>query len=164
MARLALEAHLPLLRDGEYAKRYGWQVDMDWQSGFCYVRMTCNYRSAGGDEAHVYMLRLSFDYYDAEQPGTTFVNPETREVGNAEDFQRWWPNVDGNPWINLQIQQPPEKSYLCFQWTQEFKRTHSAVPQGDPKRWDPQKHNVVGVVRMVQRALDSPHYKGYRQK
>jgi len=164
MARLALEAHLPLLQDGEYARRYGWQVVIDWEAGFCYVRLACRFKSASGEETHVYMLRLSFDHYDAEQPGVTFVNPETRGVGTPEEFQKWWPMVDGNPWINIQIQQPPEKSYLCFQWTHEFKETHAPLDPKDPKHWDPKKHNIVGVVRTVQRALDSGYYKGYRQR
>jgi hypothetical protein len=73
--------------------------------------------------------------------------------------------VDGNPWINIQINTgDPPKSYLCFQWTQEFKQTHPVPEQADPKKWNPEKHNVVGVVSMVQRALSSSHYKGFRKQ
>jgi len=36
--------------------------------------------------------------------------------------------------------------------------------QADPKKWNPEKHNVVGVVSMVQRALSSSHYKGFRKQ
>jgi hypothetical protein len=164
MARLALEAHIPLLQNGEYAKRYGWQVDMDWESGLCFVRLTTLFHEQEKEETNAYMLRMSFDYYPTEQPGAIFVNPKTKEVGSSQDFQRWWPNIEGNPWININIQDPPEKSYLCFQLTHEFRVSHGPVPPNDPKKWDQGRHNVVGVVRAVQRVLDSSHYKGYRQR
>lgn len=164
MTRAALEDQLPLLREGTYAARYGWQVDMDWETGLCHVKLRCTYRGADLPLEHLYLLRLSFEYYPIEQPGVIFVNPETREIGSAETFERWWPNVDDNPWINIQINTTdPSKSYLCFQWTQEFKQTHAAPAAEDPKKWDAKKHNLVGVVRMVQRALSSTHYKGFRK-
>jgi hypothetical protein len=165
IAKAALDDHLPLLREGWHAKRYGWQVDMDWETGLCHVHLGCTLRDGDKELQHNYLLRLSFDYYPREQPGVIFVNPATREIGSSETFERWWPNVDGNPWINIQINTgEPAKSYLCFQWTQEFKQTHSAPEPTDPKKWDPQKHSVVGVVNMVQRALSSSHYKGFRKQ
>lgn len=165
VARLALQDHVPLLQSGEYAKRYDWNVDMDWEAGLCHVRLYCPFTSVGVQTRHIYTLKLSFEYYNIEQPGVIFVNPETLQIGSSEDFQRWWPNIDGNPWINIQIDQGnPANSYLCFQWTYEFKKTHIAPERGDPKRWDPQRHNVVGVVYMVQRALLSEHYMGYRKQ
>jgi hypothetical protein len=165
IAKAALDDHLPVLRDGWHAKRYGWQVDMDWESGLCHVRLGCPFRDGATELRHEYTLRLSFEYYPREQPGVIFVDPATRELGTSATFERCWPNVDGNPWINIQINAAePAKSYLCFQWTQEFKQTHSAPEPTDPKRWDPQKHSVVGVVNMVQRALSSPHYKGFRKQ
>src|ERR1700686_2762646 len=165
IAKAALEDHVPLLRACVYAQRYGWEVDIDWETGLCHVRLGCTYRSDGAEVRHSYLLRLSFDYYPREQPGVVFVDPETRTIGSRETFERWWPNVDGNSWINIQINQgEPEKSYLCFQWTQEFKQTHAAPAPDDPKKWDPEKHNLVGVVRMVQRAINSPHYKGFRKQ
>lgn len=165
IARAALEDHLPLLRDGKYATRFGWEADMDWETGLCHLKMHCAYSNGGEPLRHSYLLRLTFDYYPTEQPGVIFVNPVTREVGLSGEFERWWPNVDGNPWINIQINAAePGKSYLCFQWTQEFKQTHSPPGADDPKKWDAEKHNVVGVVRMVQRALNSSHYKGFRKQ
>jgi hypothetical protein len=165
IAKAALDDHLPMLREGLLAKRYGWQVDMDWETGLCHVQLACAHRDGDKELQHAYLLRLSFDYYPLEQPGVIFVDPTTREVGSTETFERWWPNVDGNPWINIQINAgEPAKSYLCFQWTQEFKQTHSAPEPTDPKKWDPQKHSVVGVVNMVQHALSSPHYKGFRKQ
>jgi hypothetical protein len=165
IARAALDDHLPLLREGFYAKRCDWQVDMDWETGLCHVQLTCGHRDGDKELTHTYLLRLSFDYYPREQPGVIFVSPDTREIGSSDVFERWWPNVDGNPWINIQINTgEPAKSYLCFQWTQEFKQTHSAPEPTDPKKWDPQKHNVVGVVQMVQRAIRSSHYKGFRKQ
>jgi hypothetical protein len=164
VARLALEEHLPMLREGAHALRHGWQVDMDWDAGLCHVRLSCPYVNGDQSTNHIYVLRLSFEYYPLEQPGVIFVNARTREVGSQADFERWWPNIDGNPWINIQINgSDPGKSYLCFQWTQEFKQTHSAPEQSDPKKWDPEKHNVVGVVSMVQKALLSRYYKGHRK-
>lgn len=165
IAKAALDDHLPLLRDGLYAKRYGWKVDMDSETGLCHVQLQCPYQNGGAELQHTYLLRLSFDYYPREQPGVIFVNPGTREIGASDTFERWWPNVDGNPWINIQINTgEPAKSYLCFQWTQEFKQTHGVPEPTDPKKWDPQKHSVVGVVYMVQHALSSSHYKGFRKQ
>ncbi|WP_029584626.1 hypothetical protein [Bradyrhizobium sp. URHD0069] len=166
IANAALDDHLPVLRDGFYAERNGWEVDINWETGLCHVRLRCAPPNATDKEVrHEYMLRLSFDYYPREQPGVIFVNPATREIGSSGDFERWWPNVDGNPWINIQINTgDPSKSYLCFQWTQEFKQTHAAPEQSDPKKWDPQKHTVASVVNMVQRALSSVHYKGFRKQ
>lgn len=163
VAKAALEDHVPVLREGYHAQRFGWQVDMDWESGLCHVRLQCAYHDGSRELHHAYLLRLSFEYYPLEQPGVIFVNPETRESGSTE-FERWWPNVDGNPWINIQINPgDPGKSYLCFQWTHEFKETHAAPEAGDPKKWNPENHTVVGVVSMVQRALCSPYYKGFRK-
>lgn len=163
ITRAALEEHLPLLRDGEHARRHGWKVDWDEASGICYVEMQRHFGSP--EVLHKYLLRLSFNYYPQEQPGVTFVNPETRAIGAAEDFERWWPNIDGNPWINVQINAAePAKSYLCFQWTHEFSETHGALAADDPKKWDQERHNVVGVAAMVQRAISSAHYKGYRKQ
>ncbi len=165
IAKRALEDHVPLLTGGVHAARYGWKVDMDWEAGVCHVRMTAIRVEGGEKRVDTYVLRLTFDYYPLDQPGVIFVDPVTKAVGTAEQFERWWPNIDGNPWINVQINQgSPESSYLCFQWTQEFKRTHSAPPDDDPKKWDAEKHNVVGVVGMVQRALRSSYYKGYRKQ
>jgi hypothetical protein len=163
VAKAALEDHIPLLQAGCHARRYGWQVDMNWETGLCHVRLQCPYRDGTAELQHTYLLRLSFDYYPIEQPGVVFVNPETRETGSANMFERWWPNIDGNPWIAIQITGDPATSYLCFQWTHEFKTTHSAPVAGDPKKWNPQRHTVVGVVRMVQRALSSRYYKGFRK-
>jgi hypothetical protein len=164
IAKAALADHLPLLREGALAKRFGWIVMMDDDTGLCHVRLQCPYRHLETVLNHAYLLRLSFDYYPLEQPGAIFVNPATREIGTPDAFERWWPNLDGNPWINLQINaSEPAKSYLCFQWTQEFKQSHSAPAASDPKRWDPNKHSVVGVVNMVQKALNSSHYKGFRK-
>jgi hypothetical protein len=165
VAKAALEDHIPVLREGYHAQRFRWQVDMNWESGLCHVRLKYALHRDGTRELqHAYLLRLSFDYYPLEQPGVIFVNPETREIGSTETFERWWPNVDGNPWINIQINPgDPAKSYLCFQWTHEFKETHSAPEAGDSKKWNPEKHTVVGVVSMVQRALGSPYYKGFRK-
>ncbi len=165
IAKAALDEHLPLMREGYYGARYGWQVDMDWDTGLCHVQLRCAFRDGDLELQHTYLLRLSFDYYPLEQPGVTFVNPVSREIGSRETFERWWPNVDGNPWINIQINiGEPAKSYLCFQWTREFKQTHSVPEPTDPKKWDSQKHSVVGVVYMVQRALSSAHYKGFRKQ
>ncbi len=165
IAKCALEEHIPLLLNGVYAKRYGWQINMDWDTGLCHVRLQCVYRKDEKEEPHAYMLRLKFDYYPTEQPNVIFVNPDTQEIGPLDQFERWWPNIDGNPWINIQIDRNnPEKSYLCFQWTHEFKQTHPALEKSDPKKWDPNKHNVVGVVNMVQKALNSQHYEGYRKQ
>ena len=165
IAKAALEDHLPQLRECLYAKRYGWVVDMDWETGLCHVRITREYHDGAKQVQHMYLLRLSFEYYPREQPGAIFVDPQTRAIGTAANFERWWPNVDGNPWINIQINAAePTKSYLCFQWTQEFKQTHSAPASDDPKKWDPEKHSVVGVVKMVQRAINSAHYKGFRKQ
>jgi hypothetical protein len=164
IAKAALEDHIPLLREGHHATRFDWHVDMDWETGLCHVRMQCPYRNSQAELQHIYLLRLTFDYYPLEQPGAIFVNPTTREVGSSNEFERWWPNIDGNPWINIQINSgAPAKSYLCFQWTHEFKETHSAPESGDPKKWDAEKHTMVGVVCMVQRALCSSHYKGFRK-
>jgi hypothetical protein len=165
IAKAALDDHIPLLAQGHHAIRYGWNVDMDWQTGLCHVQLRSTHRNNGAELRHTYMVRLSFEYYPVEQPGVIFVNPVSREIGTSETFERWWPNVDGNPWINIQINvTEPTKSYLCFQWTNEFKQTHSAPAPTDPQKWDPDKHNVVGVVRMVQRSLDSGHYKGFRKQ
>ncbi len=164
MSRLALQKHIPLLQDGHYAKRYGWQVNMDWETGVCHVRLICPFVDKELRKEHVYMIQISFDYYPAEQPGVRFVDPETRQVGNSETFQRCWPNIEGNPWINVQMNaQDPGASYLCFQWTHEFRKTHGQPEPTDPKTWNSDKHSVVGVIRMIQKALNSPYYKGYRQ-
>jgi hypothetical protein len=165
IAKCALEDHIPLLIGGVHATRYGWKVSMDWETGVCHVRMMAKPPPGAEKPGDAYTVRLTFDYYPIEQPGVIFVDPVTNVIGTSEQFERWWPNIDGNPWINVQISQgSPESSYLCFQWTQEFKRTHSAPPDEDPKKWDPEKHNVVGVVGMVQRALRSSFYKGYRKQ
>ena len=165
IAKLALKEHLPDLVEGTYARKYGWQVDMNWETGLCHVRLTCPSPSGEQGEMDTYMLQLAFDYYNMEQPGVRFVSPADRRIGERDEFERWWPNVDGNTFINMQlVQDNPAKSYLCFQWTHEFKETHAALADGDAKKWDPNKHSVVGVVRMVQRALNSSHYKGYRKK
>jgi hypothetical protein len=165
IAKAALEDHLPRLREGFHAKRYGWDVDMDWERGVCHVGLTRKFGEGANEALHTYMLRLTFDYYPTEQPGVIFVDPVSRATGESGTFERWWPNVDGNPWINIQINAgEPAKSYLCFQWTQEFKQTHSAPEIGDPKKWDPDKHTIVGVVCAVQRAISSSHYKGYRKQ
>lgn len=162
MARAALDEHLPLLT--ERGKRHRWLIDMDHGAGICHVGMSAPFLRDGAEEHHSYLLRFSFDYYPIEQPGLVFVNPENREIGSATEFESWWPNIDGNPWINVQINPSDHlKSYLCFQWTQEFKQTHGALAADDPKKWDPEKHNVVGVAEMVQRALRSSWYKGYRK-
>jgi len=161
IARAALEEHLPLLCDGEHARRHGWKVDCDEASGICHVEIRC----AFGTVLHKYLLRLTFHYYPREQPGVTFVDPETRLLGTSADFERWWPNIDGNPWINVQINaSEPAKSYLCFQWTHEFMETHAPLASDDPKKWDEERHNVVGVVAMIQRAISSSYYKGYRKQ
>jgi hypothetical protein len=134
---------------------------MNWESGVCHIRLSCPSPGATQGETDAYMLELRFEYYNTEQPGVRFVNPEDGRIGDISEFERWWPNFDGNPYINVQIvQNEPSKS----QWTHEFKETHSPLADGDTKKWDPNKHSVVGVVRMVQRALNSPHYKGYRKK
>jgi len=149
---------------GFHALRYGWDVDMDWEGGFCYVTISRPFQNGAQEVMHTYMLRLSFEYYPIDQPGVIFVNPETRQIGAAGEFECWWPNIDGNPFINIQINKSdPAKSYLCFQWTHEFSETHGALPDNDPKKWDPAKHDVVGVVRIVHRALSSTYYKGYRK-
>jgi hypothetical protein len=154
-----------MLKEGVHAKRHGWDVDMNWETGVCHVRMTAGRLDGADKGVDTYLLQLTFEHYPLEQPGVIFVDPVTKAVGNPDQFERWWPNIDGNPWINVQINQgSPESSYLCFQWTQEFKRTHSAPPDSDPKKWDSQKHNVVGVVSMVHRALRSSYYKGHRKK
>jgi len=164
IGKLALEEHLPLLKGGSHATRHGWTVDMDWEAGVCHVGLACPYVSSGQETVHQYMLRLTFEHYNLEQPGVIFVNPETREIGTPGEFERWWPSIDGNPWINIQIDTgTPAKSYLCFQWTQEWKQTHGPIEQTDPKKWDPEKHTVIGVVATIQRALLSAHYKGYRK-
>ena len=165
IAKAALVDHLPLLREGLHARRHNWHVDMDWETGLCHVRLTRLVIDGDVTVDHRYLLRLSFDYYPLEQPGVVFVNPNTRETGTSDSFERWWPNVDGNPWINIQINTgEPAKSYLCFQWTHEFKETHSPLEATDPKKWNPDKHNVVGVVSCVQKALSSQFYKGYRKQ
>ncbi len=165
MAKRALEEHLPELMRGVHAARYGWTVEMDWDTGICHVALSAARRVGDQEALDPYLLRLAFDYYPIEQPGVIFVQPKTKEIGTAAEFERWWPNIDGNPWINVQINtSSPENSYLCFQWTQEFKKTHGPVPDDDPKKWNPEKHSIVGVVGMVQRALRSSHYRGYRKQ
>ena len=165
IARRALEAEMPDLIGGPLATRYGWKAEMDWESGLMHVTLTCPYRMDGSEASHTYCLQLTFDRYPLEQPGVRFVDPATRAIGEAGTFERWWPNIDGNPWINIQINtNEPSKSYLCFQWTQEFRQTHSPPEATDPKRWDPEKHNAVGVIRYVQRALNSGFYRGYRKQ
>src|SRR5438132_1499811 len=141
MAKAALEKHLPELQDGLHARRYGWKVDIDEESGLCHARLFRPWRNGVEEVVHDYLLRLSFDYYPIMQPGAIFVHPESREIGAAAEFERWWPNIDGNPWINVNVNQAePAKSYLCFQWTYEFKQTHAEPEASDPKKWDPAKH------------------------
>lgn len=165
MTRKALEDHIPILSGGHHAILHGWVVEMGWETGLCHVQMTCPFGAEPERVNHIYMLQISFDRYPIEQPGVRFVDPKTRCVGEPAEFEHWWPNVDGNPWINVQIDSAqPAKSYLCFQWTQEFRQTHSAPEANDPKRWDAEKHTVAGVASMVQRALKSPFYKGYRKQ
>jgi len=164
-AKRALEDHFSDLKEGVHAMRYDWEVNMDWETGLCHVRLDATRNTGGVTTTDPYALRLTFDYYPLDQPGVIFVNPKTKEIGAPDQFEHWWPNIDGNPWINIQINQAdPGKSYLCFQWTQEFKQTHSPLADNDPKKWDPEKHNVVGVVSTVARALQSAHYKGYRKQ
>jgi hypothetical protein len=163
MAEAALRDHMPLLQAGHHAKHYGWEVEMDWATGICHVHLSRPYGVGEGSTIHRYRLRITFDRYPVEQPGVHFVDPATGEIGPPHTFMATWPNVDGNPWINVNINaNEPQKSYLCFQWTQEFRQTHAVPAESDPKRWDPKRHTVVGVVRLVQLALSSSHYKGYR--
>lgn len=90
MSKAALADHLPLLLEGVHAKRHSWHVDMDWETGLCHVRLTRLVREGDVEAEHRYVLRLSFDYYPIEQPGAIFVDPNTREIGSSDNFERWW--------------------------------------------------------------------------
>jgi len=86
IAKAALEEHMPMLRECVHAQRYGWEVDMDWETGLCHVRLGRTYVSEGVEVRHSYLLRLSFDYYPREQPGVIFVDPASQTIGSRETF------------------------------------------------------------------------------
>lgn len=102
-------------------------------------------------------FRVGFESYPGLPPSVLCVHPLTKEHARA-NHTPWWPQVSGNPFVNLQpTSEPP---YFCFPYTLEYARTHG--PAGEARhRWTPGKHTVYATITELRRILRPAYYQGY---
>lgn len=109
------------------------------------------------DKIFWHCFRMGFASYPGQPPSVLCVHPVNKERAHA-NHTPWWPQVTGNPYVNLQPSSEPP--YFCFPYTLEYALTHGPAAE-ERHRWATGKHTVYATLTELRRILRPPFYQGY---